>query len=561
MVEEHQGTPEERLQPYPPEGSPRKKSKLIARALPILTVFLLCLLLCAGRSEAPEPVPADASQNLFSAHRAHKQLEDLIGDDAPHPSGSRTQQRVGDELIAKLKELGYSVETQRGLGQNRRKKEVSLRNIFARLKGSGELGVLMVASHYDSVSKGPGAGDAGASVASILEIARIMKQRPTPNHDIVFLLTDGEEIGLLGAKLFCGEHPWAKEIKAVINLEARGNSGQSLMFESSEKNKTLIENYARGVSRPATGSLFYTVYKQLPNDTDLTVFKAHGIQGYGFAFIGDAQNYHSPGDTVTNLSLASLQHQGQNALDLLGALDQNTGPLEADEDAVFFDVLGLTTIWWPESLTPILAMLCLQPLGLALRAQRQSSESPLRASLWALLFLILLFVIPIALSLAIKFPKLRAKAIEVWPANPQGTIWLHRGLVILCFAALLALMRNKLTEVGSYWTVTLSWTGMSLVLAFLAPATSYLFLVPVMALGLILIPLMAMTWNSRTRLLALISMSGVAFCLWLPLEWLMYDALGLAVVTLVPFRTVILASLFLPFLSREKRSKQIPREQ
>ncbi|MDF1660166.1 MAG: M20/M25/M40 family metallo-hydrolase [Planctomycetota bacterium] len=548
MADEHPTTDEEAPKANPLASHPGKKSKLMARVLPVLILFSLCLLLCARQSAAPAPVSA-------AAYRAHKQLESLIGDDEPHPSGSRKQARVGDELIAKLKELGYSVETQRATRLNRRKKQVKLRNIFARLKGNGDLGALMLASHYDSVSRGPGAGDAGASVASILEIARIMQQRPTPNHDIVFLLTDGEEIGLLGAKLFCEEHPWAKEIKAVINLEARGNSGQSLMFESSEQNKTLIENYARGISRPATGSLFYTVYKQLPNDTDLTVFKAHGMIGYGFAFIGDAQNYHSPNDTVANLSLSSLQHQGQNALDLLDALDQNTGPLTADEDAVFFDILGLATIWWPESLTPFLALLCLLPLGLAGRAQYQSSESPLKASLWALLFLILLFVIPIALSLALKFPKLRAKAIEVWPENPEGTLWIHRGLVILCFAALATLLRNKLTDTGSFWAVTLSWTAMSLVLAFLAPATSYLFLIPVMALGIVLVPILAMKWNSRGRLIALLPMSGAAFCLWLPLEWLMYDALGLAVTTLVPFRAAVLASLFLPVFSRELVAK------
>lgn len=554
MVDEHHKTHDDTEKAHPLGSTPMKKSKLMVRILPQLCAFSLCLLICTQQSEAPAPIPADASQKLFSAHRAHQQLTSLIGNDEPHPSGSPNQQRIGDELIAKLKELGYSVQTQRGQRLTRRKNEVPLRNIFARLKGSGDLGALMVASHYDSVSKGPGAGDAGASVASILEMARIMQQRPTPNHDILFLLTDGEEIGLLGAKLFCEEHPWAKDVKAVINLEARGNSGQSLMFETSEKNKTLIENYARGITRPATGSLFYTVYKQLPNDTDLTVFKAHGMIGYGFAFIGDAQNYHSPNDTVSQLSLSSLQHQGQNALDLLTALDQNTGPLTADEDAVFFDVLGCMTIWWPESLTPILALLCLLPLALAGRAQHQSSETPIRATLWALLLLILLFVIPIALSLALKYPKLRAKATDLWPDNPHGTLWLHRALAILCFMALTTLLRNKLTEVGSFWAVTLSWTGMSLTLAFLAPATSYLFLIPVMALSLALIPLMAMKWNSRTRLLALLPMSCAAFCLWLPLEWLLYQALGLAVVTLVPLRAAILASLFLPVLSQESRT-------
>lgn len=551
MTDEQRATHSDALPEPGHDGASQKKSKISARILPILTVFSLCLIFCAQRAQAPDPIPASAPQNQFSAERAHNFLAQLIGDDQAHPSGSPRQRRVGDDLIARFKELGYDVQTQEGFRKTRRGRRIPLRNIFARLKGSENHDqALMLASHYDSVSKGPGAADAGASVVSILEIARIMKQRSEPRHDIIFLLTDGEELGLLGAKLFCEEHPWAKEVKAVINLEARGNSGQSLMFESSEKNKRLIENYARGPSRPATGSLFYTVYKQLPNDTDLTIFKKHGMAGYGFAFIGDAQDYHSPRDTVTRLSLSSLQHQGQNALDLLTALDQDPGSLDSDEDAVFFDVLGFMTLWWPESLTPILALLTLLPLGLAARAQRGSSESFWKPLLWALLALTLLFVLPLGLSLLIKFPKLRVKATEVWPSNPYPTLWLHRGLVIVTFLALVVLLRRRLTELGSFWAVTLSWTLLSLILAFLAPATSYLLLIPVFGLSLGSLSQFVWGWNTRSRSLALLLMSGLAFILYLPLEWLMYDALGLAVVTLAPLRGAILGTLFLPCFSR-----------
>ena len=37
---------------------------------------------------------------------------------------------------------------------------------------------------------------------------------------------------------------------------------------------------------PVASSLLYSIYKMLPNDTDLTVFREDGdIKGYNFAFL------------------------------------------------------------------------------------------------------------------------------------------------------------------------------------------------------------------------------------------------------------------------------------
>lgn len=79
---------------------------------------------------------------------------------------------------------------------------------------------------------GPGASDDGAAVATVLEIARILAARPASRHPVVLLITDGEEAGLLGAFLFVREHPLAKQVRAAVNLDARGTSGPSLMFET-----------------------------------------------------------------------------------------------------------------------------------------------------------------------------------------------------------------------------------------------------------------------------------------------------------------------------------------
>jgi hypothetical protein len=101
----------------------------------------------------------------------------------------------------------------------------------------------------------PGASDDGAAVASVLEIARILAARPPPRHPIVLLLTDGEEAGLLGALLFVQRaSTYPEDVKAAVNLEARGTSGPSLMFETGSANGWLMRSLCGG-DRPAVHQL------------------------------------------------------------------------------------------------------------------------------------------------------------------------------------------------------------------------------------------------------------------------------------------------------------------
>ncbi len=136
----------------------------------------------------------------------------------------------------------------------------------------------------------------------------------------MLLVTDGEEAGLLGASLFTREHPLAKRIWAAVNMDTRGVSGPSLMFETGTANAWLMRLYGRSTLEPITNSLCYVIYKTLPNNTDFTVFKAASYQGFNLAFIGDVAYYHTPLDSFENASPSTMQHQGANALSGLLAL-------------------------------------------------------------------------------------------------------------------------------------------------------------------------------------------------------------------------------------------------
>ena len=68
----------------------------------------------------------------------------------------------------------------------------------ARTPPSGQ--PLVLATHYDSVSAGPGAADAGSCVAALLETARALQHGGPYRRPVYLLITDGEEMGLLGPR-------------------------------------------------------------------------------------------------------------------------------------------------------------------------------------------------------------------------------------------------------------------------------------------------------------------------------------------------------------------------
>ena len=144
----------------------------------------------------------------------------------PHQIGSTEHAVVRDYLVKELKTHGLVTEVQTTTALNpiwrSEFRAGTVQNVIARLPGVANSKAVMLVAHYDSVPNSTGASDDGAGVAALLETVRALKSAAHLKNDVIFLFTDGEEPGLLGANAFTSEHLWAKDVGLVMNFEARG---------------------------------------------------------------------------------------------------------------------------------------------------------------------------------------------------------------------------------------------------------------------------------------------------------------------------------------------------
>lgn len=288
-------------------------------------------------SQAQSPIEFDTQKALTHVKVLAKQ---------PHYVGSPAHEQVAQYLTTELQKLGLQPQYQAGVTLSDWGNLVPSKNILARIPGKDPSAkALLLLAHYDSAphSYSHGASDDASGVATILEGIRAFLATKTPHtNDLIILFSDAEELGLNGAALFVTQHAWAKEVGLVLNFEARGSSGPSYMLmEVNEGNSQMIQAFTQANPQfPVTNSLLYSIYKMLPNDTDLTVFREQGaIQGFNFAFIDNHFNYHTAQDDFVHLNPKTIAHQGSYLMPLLNYFsNHDLARLASRDDQVYFSL-------------------------------------------------------------------------------------------------------------------------------------------------------------------------------------------------------------------------------
>ena len=458
----------------------------INKALPIYAIiFSIFLFFLQHISQLPPQAKnIDSPPEVFSAERAYETLKFLLKENKPHPVGSDLNKVIKDRLIDELEKLDIRYEVQKTWAcASRYAGCAEVENLIGIIPGKTKAPYLALMAHYDSVPMASGAGDDGAGVVAILEAARVLQLEAPYDHPIMLLLTDAEESGLIGAEAFFNQHPLAKEVGAVLNIEGSGTAGGSMVFRTSEKNELLIKSLSHEHGHAYGFSLANEIFKRMPNDTDFSVAMRANIPGMDFAFVGERNHYHTPNDNVENLDIRTIQHHGENILsasrDLLSK-DWNT---MGDKYVYLGGTYGFWSQWKASNSLIALILSTLVLIGAFVRSKIKLKRLTQGFILSSITLVTTIFSGFLCFYLLSVF----SGNVISWP----GIDWPYRilligstslGLLVGC-----SISRKFLQELEMVYGAWFFWALLTLVVTLFLPDAANLFILPLVFGSLILL--------------------------------------------------------------------------
>ncbi|HEY0715422.1 MAG TPA: M28 family peptidase, partial [Polyangia bacterium] len=171
-------------------------------------------------------------------------------------------------------------------------------NVFALLRSTtGNAATVVLGAHFDTVVASPGANDNATGVAAVMAVARFASKLTCRAKNLLFVLFDEEEIGLVGSRRF------AAKLKAEGTVVHSVHTIDQMGWD--ENGDRLIELEAPD---PGLRELYEAAARELgeviPMRTTNTMTTDHAAFRPTFPAIGITEGYRS-GDTTPHYHKAS----------------------------------------------------------------------------------------------------------------------------------------------------------------------------------------------------------------------------------------------------------------
>jgi Zn-dependent M28 family amino/carboxypeptidase len=433
---------------------------------------------------------------IFSEQNARAHVGMLAGTIGSRAAGTPANARARAYIVEQLRQSGFEVRVQE---TDARRHELGLTarvsNIIAVLPGS-RTDAIGIVSHYDSVPDAPGAADDGLGVAVSLETARLIAASQDRTWTTFVLITDGEELGLMGAAALVTDREVTDRLRAYLNIEAIGSAGTAVMFETGPANHWLAKPWARHAPHPRGGSYGIEVYRRLPNDTDFSILKTREIPGLNFAAVDDSYPYHTARDTAERLSPATLRTTGENVMAIVNALQRVDITQRSTSDSVYFDIGETVGLSWGSSVGWIVNAAALF-LGV-IAWVRVCGETIRAGGIGRLIGMALWTVVAAAAAVGamVGATWLLRNAREVyhpWYASPGrlfvllAAVGTTAGWAVARIGQWLPARTHRSRHPALVWTLMLPiWIVLAAAAIWYAPQASYLWTVPLLSAGLLL---------------------------------------------------------------------------
>lgn len=371
---------------YQPDSAPsgRTASSQLADGLTRVALLLaLGLLTWIGLQQIQTPAPRleTALAETFSAGRAMTHLRVLASESRAVGTPGNAAARA--YLFDQIREMGLQPVVQETRSHVRFEgangfSAGTVRNVLARLQGQRSTGAIAINAHYDSGTTGPGASDCGSCVVTALEAMRAVLAGPPLRNDVVFVFSDAEENGDLGAAAFAQEHPWFQDVRLAVNYEAQGSGGAAILYATSENDGWLVREFlgaTRGVRAYSWMGAIMELYPQGQLECDLAEYTKRGTQGLGFVYLANTTDYHTVRDNIDRIDPGSIQQEGDYTMAFLrhfGNADLTSPP--RGDNLVFFNVLPDVVVYYPYSwVIPLASLITLFVLALVVAGYRSGA--------------------------------------------------------------------------------------------------------------------------------------------------------------------------------------------
>ncbi|XP_056444517.1 endoplasmic reticulum metallopeptidase 1 [Gadus chalcogrammus] len=364
-----------------PKKKPEVNLFLLREGVGASLVFVFILVLWVLVHLSLQQLVIGKSSGEFNAVRARRHLESITSV-GPRPVGSPENEvltvaylleqikHIQAEVAAAGNPHRLSVDVQRPTGSfsidflgGFTSFYDRVTNVAVKLEPEAGASHLMLANcHFDTVANSPGASDDAVSCAVMLEVLHSLANLSTPlRHGVVFLFNGAEENVLQASHGFITQHPWAKQVRAFINLEAAGVGGKEVVFQTGPENPWLVQAYVHAAMHPFASVVGQEVFQSgiIPSDTDFRIYRDFGnIPGIDLAFIENGFIYHTNYDTADRILTDSIQRAGDNILAVLKHLVMSEELGDSSQyrhgNMVFFDLLGMVVVAYPARVGTIL---------------------------------------------------------------------------------------------------------------------------------------------------------------------------------------------------------------
>ncbi len=242
--------------------------------------------------------------------------------------GTEGHRWARDFILDEFKSIGLQPVGESFLQSSHARNGLRLHNIHGMIRGKTDR-YMLVTAHYDHLGETDGGlyygcDDNASGVATMLEIAHYYADN-TPEHSLIFIAFDMEELGLLGAEHWVNHPPvLLKKIDLILNMDMVSKNDKNEIFASGTfhhpKLKPPVQAAAKGFERL---SVKFGHDKAKTRDQDWTYSSDHGpfySKGVPYLYFGveDHPHYHQPTDTfertnfsfywqVTNFLIATVE--------------------------------------------------------------------------------------------------------------------------------------------------------------------------------------------------------------------------------------------------------------